>query len=156
VEQVAYYLMKAYPNAHYVALNTALTAHNSQEWKDHWYFVGFVDEPVYQTLDGWPAWVANEDIHLSEEEWGLFFLHISSKDHVFRGIPIQKSPDDFASPRWFCWKMNDDGKTLTQLVADEIEIEYNEEEWNKNFRDVLNATFMDPLKKALDPGRDEE
>lgn len=151
VEQVAFHLLKAYPTANYVALNTGLTANNQNEWKDHWYFIGFEDEPVYKLLDGWPAWVANDSIDYSDDEWGLFFLHISSKDHVFRGIPIQASPTEIASPRWFCWKLNPDGESLTQIIADEIVIEDKSHEFKKTFKDMMDSLMMKPLMEALKP-----
>lgn len=150
VENVVVSLFQAYPNANYIALNTALSLHNQETWRDHWYFIGFVDQPVYQELDGYPEWVANEGIHLSEEEWGLFFLHISSKDHEFRGIPIQQSRDDFASPRFFCWKRNEDD-TVTQLISEEIEPADDSTEFNANFKDMIDSTLLNPAIEALKP-----
>lgn len=150
VENVVFNLFKAYPNANYIALNTALSLHNQETWKDHWYFIGFSDMPVYQELDGYPEWVADESIHFSENEWGLFFLHISSKDHEYRGVPIQKSRDDFASPRYFCWKKNDDD-TLTQFVSEEIEPVDDSKEFMKNFKDMIDTTLLNPTIEALKP-----
>ena len=156
VENVALHLLQAYPNANYVALNTGLTVANQNQWKDHWYFIGFVDEPVYKELDGYPAWVARKDINFSEEEWGLFFLHISSKDHVYRGVPIQKSPVDFASPRFFCWKINPDRASLMQIVTEEIEPVDDSKEFNANFKDMIESTLLNPVMNALKPSEDRK
>jgi hypothetical protein len=155
VENVASCLMKAYPNVNYVALNTALTVNNENSWRDHWYFIGFEKEPVYQELDGYPEWVADESIHTGDKEWGIFFMHISSKGHEFRGVPIQASRTDFASSRLFCWKREADG-TMTQLIADEPEVVDDSEEFNRNFRDMLESTLLKPAIEALKPRGDEK
>lgn len=154
IENLIIHLMKAYPTARYVALNAAITIHNQDVWKDHWYFVGFSDEPVYQEMDGYPYWVANEDIHISDDEWGLFFMHVTSKDLVYRDVKIQESPYDFASPRYFCWKLNEDGETLTQIISEELPVldeKKSNEEFGSTFKDMMDTTLLKPVMNALDP-----
>lgn len=151
VEDVVYHLFKAWPAAKYIALNNALTVSNDEEWKDHWYFIGFLEQPVYQDLAGYPKWVARQDIHFADQEWGLFFMHVSSKDLLFRGVPIQNSPDDFASCRWFCWEMAEDRETMTQLISEEVIHEDKTEEFNANFKDMIGSTLLKPAMEALKP-----
>lgn len=150
VENVAACLFRAYPSANYIALNTALTLRNQSAWRDHWYFVGFADMPVYQDLDGFPEWVANSGIRRSEDEWGLFFLHVSSKGHEYRGEPIQRSRDDYASPRHFCWRRNPDG-TMTQLVSDELKPTLTMDAVKDDFMDMVSSMVVQPALDALDP-----
>ena len=151
VENVVKHLFEAYPNAKYIALNTALTTITESAWKDHWYFIGFVDPPVYKFLAGFPAWVANDTINEMDDEWGLFFLHISSKDHYFRGIPIQTDMCDFASPRFFCWRKADDG-SLVNCVADELEKPDTKYEVASNLNDIVQTVFIQPTIDALAGG----
>lgn len=122
IERVVACLFNAYPNVKYIALNTGLTTMNQDIWDSHWYFVGFPEMPVYKCFDGFPAWVASDTYEISDDEWAIFFMHISSVDHVFRGVPIQKNRFDFASPRFFCWHMRDDN-VIEQIVAEEVEVE---------------------------------
>lgn len=149
VENIAKQLFIAYPNANYIAMNPAITEANQEVWKDHWYLVGFIDQPVYKLLEGVPAWVANKSISKVQDEWGLFFLHISSKDHVFKGVPFQKDPYDFASPRFFCWRRNPDG-TLTQIVADEIKVVDRSTEVTDNINELTQETLVKPVIDMLE------
>ena len=151
IENVVLHLFEAYPNANYIALNTGLTFSNQEFWDSHWYFVGFEDMPVYKGFEGYPAWVASDDVELLDDEWGLFFLHISSKDHEFRGVPIQKTKYDFASPRFFCWKRCDDGK-IQEIISEEIEGEdpKTSADLVKRTKDFLDAVVAEPAAYIID------
>lgn len=153
VEDVAKHLLQAYPNVYYVALNPAITLANQDAWKDHWYFVGFETQPFYQFLDGYPAWVAREDIHLPDDEWGVFFMHVSSQNHYYEGIPIQQDPYDFASPRFFCWRKNPD-HSVTQIYADELDFsESDGKTLVHGFDDLIQNVFMSRIKEVASSPR---
>lgn len=149
IEVVVFSLFQAYPNVNYIALNTGLTSLNQDEWTDHWYFIGFDEPPVYKLLDGYPAWVANEDIETGEDEWGLFFLHISSKSHYFNDAPIQTDPYEYVSPRFLCWRREaEDG--ITQLYTDEIEIEDNSSEVQANINELAQSVYLNTATSLLE------
>jgi hypothetical protein len=147
IERVVACLFSAYPNVKYIALNTGLTTMNQDIWDTHWYFVGFPGMPVYKCLDGYPAWVASDTYEISDDEWAIFFMHISSVDHVFRGVPIQRTRFDFASPRFFCWHMKDDGK-IEHIIADEIEVENSEDFFNRT-QNFIEEQFVQPSIDAI-------
>ena len=148
VEVVVSHLFSSFPDAKYIALNPGLKTSNAETWEDSWYFIGFDEPPVYKNLDGAPAWVANESIMFSEEEWGLFYLHLSSNGLEFRGEPIQKSRYDFASPRLFCWELQDDG-TIQQLYADELDEPDDSKETVEAFKTFLQDGIYKPLQDFL-------
>ena len=153
IENVVSCLFKAYPSAKFICLNNGLTIQNEDYWRDHWYFIGFPHAPVYTIVDGYWAWVANEDIHSGDQEWGLFYLHISSKDHYYRGIPIQKDGFDFASSRYFCWELNDDG-TLTQWITDEPEQPKDQTKRAVDqFDEFIKQVYLNPALSMLSDGR---
>lgn len=143
IENIVLGLFKAFPQVEYIALNTGLSYISQDTWKDNWYFIGFTEQPFYQLLDGYPAWVASPEVVRGDLEWGKFFLHVSSKDIEYRGELIQTSKTDFASPRLFCWQR--DGEGMQQLyIEKEPEFKDDTPELLENVNTILKDTLLNP------------
>jgi len=154
VENIVQHLFAAYPNVKYICLNAGLTAYNQDTWKDEWYFAGFEKTPVYQMLDGFPAWVSDSTVSHYVDSTASFFLHISSKNHYYKDIPIQKNAYDFASPRFFCWTL-ENGK-LTQYVSEEVDFAKAQEDFaqmKQNIKDFATEALFNRAKDLLEGRR---
>ena len=148
IENIVLGLFKAFPQVEYIALNNGLSYISQDTWKDNWYFIGFIEQPVYQLLDGYPTWVASPEITRGDQEWGKFFLHVSSKDIEYRGMPIQESSTDFASPRFFCWQR--DGEGIQQLyIEEEPKFDDDTPAIMQNIDTILKDTLLNPVLEAV-------
>ena len=148
IENVVKHLFEAYPFVDYIALNPGITITNEEIWERTWYFVGFLDLPTYKILEGYPAWVGDPDVDTAQDEYGAFFLNFCSDGYEFRGVPIQRSPSEYASPRFFCWARTSEG--MVNLYTDEVELDQREmTKFNENFKDMMDSLLLKPAMDIL-------
>ncbi len=151
VEKIVRHLFEAYPNVKYICLNAGLNGYNQDTWKDQWYFAGFESAPVYKLLDGFPAWVSDESVNRYADSTAAFFLHVSSKNHYYKDIPIQRNAYDFASPRFFCWTL--ENGELIQYVTEEVDFQKEQETFGQikqNIKEFATETLFNRARDLLE------